>query len=68
MDGKVHTGANILERLRKLERDYMLTSGEMKTVHQARTLIAELYDLHNVDGCDERVMELFRKVGLGTNV
>jgi len=24
MSGKVHTGTNILERLRKLERDYML--------------------------------------------
>ena len=45
----VHTGTNILMRLRKLEQDYMLTSGEMKTVHQARILIKELYDLHNVD-------------------
>lgn len=68
MDGKVHTGTNILERLRKLERDYMLTSGEMKTVHQARTLIKELYDLHNADGCDERVAKLFLDAGLGINV
>ena len=68
MDGKVHTGTNILMRLRRLEQDYMLTSGEMKTVRQARVLIKELYDLHNVDGCDERVARLFLDAGLGINV
>jgi hypothetical protein len=68
MDGKVHTGTNVLERLRKLERDYMLTSGEMKTVHQARVLIKELYDFHNAAGCDERVAKLFLDAGLGVNV
>lgn len=65
---KMHTGTNILMRLRKLEQDYMLTSSEMKTVHQARVLIKELYDLHNTDGCDERVAKLFLDAGLGINV
>lgn len=68
MDGKAHTGTNVLERLRKLERDYMLTSGEMKTVHQARVLIKGLYDFHNAAGCDERVAKLFSEAGLRVNV
>ena len=58
----------VTQRLREIEMAYALTTQEKSTLHRARYLISDLYELFNQKDSAERdaeIKRLFVNAGLG---